>query len=208
MESYSKSRYYLMMGISVLCLVFLVGSVSYAFFRPMIIGDGSLIDVSTGKVKLNISEQKITAINLTPILDSTKSTKASSNSFTISRTDDSSLGACYSLYLVVEEIGANLRNKWFKYELDYTDSDGSSKTIEGNFGNLTLNEDGTANIGLLVNQEVSENNTSNSYTLRLWLSYDPVEDQSSILNGSEADRTFKAHINANGASGLCKVQGD
>lgn len=206
-ENY-KSRYYLMLGISVLCLVFLVGSASYAFFRPIIKGEGKPIDVIAGKVKLQISESKITANNLLPIRDTSKDTKAEENTFTISRTDDSNLNACYSLYLVIDSIGESLKNKWFKYELDYTDKDGQAQTIEGNFENfasLTLDKDGKANVGLLVNQELSDDNPSNSYTLRFWLSYSDTEDQSSILTGNSDSRTFSAHVYASGENGLCKT---
>ncbi len=206
-ENY-KSRYYLMLGISVLCLVFLVGSASYAFFRPIIKGEGSPIDVISGKVKLQISESKINAANLTPIKDTSKDTKAQKNDFTISRTDESNLNACYSLYLVVDSIGESLKNKWLKYELSYTDSNGQPQSVEGNFENfnsLTLDKDGKTNVGLLVNQELSNDNPSNSYTLKLWLSYSLTEDQSSILTGTPDSRTFSAHIYASGESGKCKV---
>lgn len=211
MEGYSKTRVYVMLGISVICLVFLVGSVTYAFFRPVIEGVGTPINISSGKVELEISESKITANNLMPIKDTSKDTKAQKNDFTISRSSDSSLDACYSLYLVVDSIGDALKNKWLKYELSYTDKDGNAQTIEGNFENfssLTLDKDGKANIGLLVNQELSDTNTSNSYTLRLWLSYSDTDDQSSILTGDATSRTFSAHIYASGESGKCKTQGE
>lgn len=209
MENYNyKSRYYLMLGISVLCLVFLVGSATYAFFKPIVLGEGAPIDVISGKVKLQISESKITASNLTPIRDSSKDTKAQKNDFTISRTDESNLNACYTLYLVVDSIGEALKSKWLKYELSYIDSGGQAQTMEGNFENfasLTLDKDGKANVALLQNQELSNENPSNSYTLRLWLSYSDTENQSSLLTGDANSRTFSAHIYASGESGKCKV---
>lgn len=209
MENYNyKSRYYLMLGISVLCLVFLVGSATYAFFKPVVLGKGSPIDVISGKVKLQISESKITASNLTPIKDSSKDTKAQRNDFTISRTDESNLNACYTLYLVVDSIGETLKSKWLKYELSYTDKDGQAQTMEGNFENfasLNVDKDGKANVALLQNQELSDATPNRSYTLRLWLSYSDTEDQSSLLTGDADSRTFSAHIYASGESGKCKV---
>lgn len=207
MEGYSKTRYYVMIGVSVVCLLLLVGSASYAFFRPVITGEGAPINVNSGKIKLQISESKISASNLFPIKDTSKDTKAQKNEFSISRTDDSNLNACYSLYLVVDNIGDALKNKWLKYELSYTDKTGQAQTVEGNFENfasLTLDKDGKANIGLLINQELTDDNPSNSYTLRLWLSYSETDDQTSILTGDAASRTFEAHIYASGESGVCK----
>lgn len=195
----SNKSYVVVMVVSVLCLVIIIFSTTYAYFTPRITGDENPMTFSAGKVKLSISENKITASNLAPILDSTKESKAQKNEFTISRTSDSNLGACYSLYLVVDEIGEKLKNQYFKYELLYGD-----EVLEGDFSNLTFNEeDGTATIPFLTNQIISDENLSNSYTLRLWLSYDPDNDQSDLLMGDLASRTFKAHIYANGISGKC-----
>lgn len=195
----SNKSYVAVMVVSVLCLVVIIFSTTYAYFTPRITGDENPMTFMAGKVKLAISENKIIASNLAPILDSTKETKAQKNEFTISKTDDSNLGACYSLYLVVDEIGTNLRNQYFKYELVYGD-----KVLEGDFSNLTFSEeDGTATIPLLTNQVISDDNQSNSYTLRLWLSYDPDNDQTELLTGDVASRTFNAHIYANGVSGKC-----
>jgi len=198
----SSKGYIAVMIVSILCLVIIIFSTTYAYFTPRITGDENPMTFQAGKVKLSISENKISATNLTPILDSTKESKAQKNEFTISRTEDSNLEACYSLYLVVDEIGDNLKNQYFKYELLYGD-----KVLEGDFSNLTFDEEeGTATIPFLTNQVISEDNESNSYTLRLWLSYDPDNDQTSLLTGDVASRTFNAHIYANGVSGKCKVE--
>lgn len=202
MEKVSKKSIVAMMSLSVLCLIIVVFASTYAYFTPFIEGEGELINVISGKIKLAISENKISASNLAPILDSTKDTKAQKNEFTISRTDDSNLDACYSLYLVVDTIGTALRNNYFKYELDY-----GTNTVTGDFSNLTYAEDGTARIGLLVNQSITDANPSNTYTLRLWLSYDPDEDQTSLLTGEASTRVFNAHILASGQNGKCEVQG-
>ena len=202
MEKGSRKTVVVMMCVSVLCLVIVVFASTYAYFTPFIEGEGDLINVISGKIKLNITENKINASNLAPILDSTKDTKAQKNEFTISRTDDSNLDACYSLYLVVDTIGSSLRNNYFKYELDY-----GVNTVTGDFSNLNYEEDGTAKIGLLVNQEITDANPSNTYTLRLWLSYDPDNDQTSLLTGTAETRVFNAHILASGQNGKCEVQG-
>ena len=208
MESFSKKRVYMLMGVSIFCLGLLILTVSYAYFKPIISGEGSSINVFAGKVKLSISESKITATNVVPIKDTSKDTKAEKNEFSISRTDESNLAACYSLYLVVDNIGDNLKSEYFKYELSYTDKDSAIKTASGNFGNFTnfnVDAEGNATIGLLINQELSDDNPTNDYVLRLWLSYDENVDQTSILTGDAASKTFEAHVYASGVTGTCKV---
>ena len=195
----SKSRI-ILITVIVMSLIVIVLAVTYAYFAPKIIGEGKDMNVTTGNVNLSISESKINATNVLPILDSTKDTKAQKNSFTISRTEDSSLGACYSLYLVVDSIGNALKNEDFKYELSYGEN-----IVSGDFSNLIPDEDGVIKIGLLTNQSLTEEITSHNYTLRLWLSYRTDKDQTNILTGDGASRTFEAHILASGSSKACKV---
>lgn len=206
MKETSNKKYIAVMCLSIFCLVVIVLSATYAYFTPKIVGEGKTVNAIAGKVKLQISETKITANNLLPIRDGNKLTKAQKNVFTISRTDDSNLNACYSLYLIIDKIGDNLKNKWFKYELDYVNVDGQNATLEGNFENITPEEDGTLKIAFLTNQELSNGMTSREYTLRLWLSYSDTEDQTDILLGNDDSRTFNAHIKAEGVSGKCKVE--
>jgi len=210
MKETSNKKYIAVMGLSVFCLIAIVASVTYAYFTPRVVGDGQSVNVIAGKVKLQISETNITANNLVPIRDGNKDRLAQKNEFTISRTDDSNLNACYSLYLIIDKIGDNLKNKWFKYELDYVNTDGEDATLEGtfeDFDSLTVLEDGSVRIGFLTNQELSDSVTSRTYTLRLWLSYSDTEDQSSILTGTSETREFSARVMAEGTSGKCAVQG-
>ena len=212
-DKISRKSIIVTMSVSVVCLIAVIFAATYAYFRPQIVGEGKDINVVSGKIKLAISEEVITATNLAPILDSTKDTKAAKNTFTISRTEDSNLNACYSLNLVVKKIGSNLQNKYFKYELTY----GNGETIEGDFSDYstrTPDENGEVTISLLTNQSITNTNESNTYTLRLWLSYDPDEDQTNLLydpatkQGTTAEsRSFEAYVQATGKSGSCEVQG-
>lgn len=202
MKETSNKKYIAVMCLSVFCLVVIIASVTYAYFTPRIVGNGKDVNVAAGKVKLEISETKIEVTNLLPIRDGNKDRLAEKNEFTISRKSDSNLNACYSLYLVIDEIGDNLKNKWFKYEFDY----GSGNPIVGDFASITPEEDGTLKLAFVTNQELSDDTVnSRNYTLRVWLSYSDTEDQSNILKGDAAARTFKAHILAEGVSGKCKV---
>lgn len=214
MKEISKKSYIAVMCLSVVCLIVIVASVTYAYFSTQLEGEGRTFSLMAGKLDLNITENKINATGLVPIRDTSKDTLAQENEFTISRTDDSTMDACYSLYLVVDEIGVNLKNKWFKYELDYVNTDGSPDTISGTFegelDNLQVEkrEDGTTAVGkaLLTNQELNDTTASRTYTLRVWLSYSDTEDQTSLLTGEPETRTFTAHLVASGASGSCNVE--
>lgn len=200
-EKINKKSYIALMIVSVLCLIVIVTSATYAYFRPKITGEGSPINVSTGKVKLNISESKIIANGLAPILDETKDSKAQKNTFTISRSNDSTLEACYSLTLEIDSIGVNLRNGFFKYEFEYD----NGKKITGDFSGLIYNDEGKSSLPLLINQSLNDDVTEKTYTLKLWLSYSPTEDQTSLLTGDASTRTFNAHIKASGYNGACKL---
>lgn len=203
MKDSSNKKYIAVMVLSVFCLVVIVASVTYAYFVPKIVGEGHGVNNFAGKVKLSISESKITANNVLPIRDINKDNMAQKNEFIISRNEDSNLDACYSLFLVVDNIGENLKSKWFKYELEYLDG-GTNKTIEGNFEGIVPDSEGNMKIAFLTNQELNETITSRNYVLRLWLSYSDTEDQSSILMGDTNSRTFSGHIKAEGISGICK----
>ncbi len=204
----SNKSYIALLSVSVLCLVVIISSVTYAYFKARIDGEGAPLNIAAGKVGLKISENTINVNNILPIYDKDKDTDAQSNTFTVTRTEDSNLDACYSLYLVVDEIGSALENsEYFKIELD----DGKSTPVEMNFGevkktqeNIEKAEDGTITIPLLSNQSLSEASPTNSYTLRVWLSYVDDVDQTDILNGEPETRKFTAHLKASGQNGVCK----
>ncbi len=197
----SNKSYIALMAISVVCLIAIISSVTYAYFKTRIDGSGAKLNIVAGTVKININEEKIDFTGAVPILDSTSDTKAQKNTFTVSRTDDSNLDACYSLFLVVDSIGDKIKNGDFKYSLTY----GSSK-IDGTFDGISLDENGKATITLLANQSLTSDEPSKEYTLRLWLSYASDRDQTSMLQGDESTRKFVGHLKASGQSGLCKVE--
>lgn len=198
-ENTSKS-YVFVMILGVMCLALIVISASYAYFTSGINGQSAPIGVSTGDVNLSISENKIDVSSFAPIREENKETKALNNNFTITRTDNSTLDACYTLYLDVDRIGDNLKNEWFKYEL----LDKSGNLLKsGDFSSLTYDENGKSRIMFVQNQSLSSSNTSNTYTLRLWLAHSDTVDQTFILQGNEDARTFEGHLYANGLSVKC-----
>ena len=190
-DKYPKN-YLLLMAVSVFCLIAIVFSSSYAYFKARIVNNTNPFELIGGTIKLQLNENSISGEKLLPILDSQKDTNAQIKNFTVKRTDDSNVDVCYNVYLVIESISDNIKNsKYMKYEL----TNGSSTTT-GNFSTVTY-KDGKAIILLAQNKYLSKTNTTgDAFTLKVWLSYDGSVDQNSLLGGN-----FSAHIYAQGNSG-------
>ena len=190
-DKYPKN-YLLLMAVSVFCLIAIVFSSSYAYFKARIVNNTSPFELIGGTIKLQLNENSISGDKLLPILDSQKDTNAQIKNFTVKRTDDSNIDVCYNVYLVIESISDNIKNsKYMKYEL----TNGSSTTT-GNFSTVAY-QDGKAIILLAQNKYLSKTNTTgDAYSLKVWLSYDGSVDQTSLLGGN-----FSAHIYAQGNSG-------
>ena len=193
MKEFKNKNYKLIMGISVMCLVLIIFASSYAYFKTKIINNTNPFSVKVGKVDLLIDTNQITIENAAPILDEDKNEKAVTKTFTIKRTSDSNLDICYNLYLVIDQITDNIKNsKYLKYEL--TDKK-SGEVISKNLSTAAYSE-GKSTI-LLKNQYLSDSDTSGvEYELKVWLSYDEVEDQTSLLGGS-----LTAHLYVSGMQG-------
>ena len=190
-DKYPKN-YLLLMAVSVFCLIAIVFSSSYAYFKARIVNNTNPFELIGGTIKLQLNENSISGDKLLPILDSQKDTNAQIKNFTVKRTDDSNIDVCYNVYLVIESISDNIKNsKYMKYEL----TNGSSTTT-GNFSTAAY-QDGKAIILLAQNKYLSKTNTTgDAYSLKVWLSYDGSVDQTSLLGGN-----FSAHIYAQGNSG-------
>ena len=188
-----KNNYYVLMGISIFCLIVIVFTSSYAYFKTQVRGEGKGMNVIVGTIDLDITENSISTNNLLPISDSSKDTKAQIKDFTVKRTSNSDLDVCYSLYLVVDSISSNIKNsKYLKYEL----TDGSN-VVSGNLSKLGYNSDGKGYILLAKNKYLSKSDTTgNTYKLKIWLSYDKSTNQNDLLNSN-----ITTHIYASGNNG-------
>ena len=188
-----KNNYYVLMGISIFCLIVIVFTSSYAYFKAQVRGEGKGMNVILGTIDLDITENSISTNNLLPISDSSKDTKAQIKDFTVKRTSNSNLDVCYNLYLVVDSISSNIKNsKYLKYEL----TDGSN-VVSGNLSKLGYNSDGKGYILLAKNKYLSKSDTiGNTYKLKIWLSYDKSTNQNDLLNSN-----ITTHIYASGNNG-------
>ena len=188
-----KNNYYVLMGISIFCLIVIVFTSSYAYFKAQVRGEGKGMNVILGTIDLDITENSISTNNLLPISDSSKDTKAQIKDFTVKRTSNSNTDVCYNLYLVVDSISSNIKNsKYLKYEL----TDGSN-VVSGNLSKLGYNSDGKGYILLAKNKYLSKSDTiGNTYKLKIWLSYDKSANQNDLLNSN-----ITTHIYASGNNG-------
>ena len=188
-----KNNYYVLMGISIFCLIVIVFTSSYAYFKAQVRGEGKGMNVILGTIDLDITENSISTNNLLPISDSSKDTKAQIKDFTVKRTSNSNTDVCYNLYLVVDSISSNIKNsKYLKYEL----TDGSN-VVSGNLSKLGYNSDGKGYILLAKNKYLSKSDTTgNAYKLKIWLSYDKSTNQNDLLNSN-----ITTHIYASGNNG-------
>ena len=188
-----KNNYYVLMGISIFCLIVIVFTSSYAYFKAQVRGEGKGMNVILGTIDLDITENSISTNNLLPISDSSKDTKAQIKDFTVKRTSNSNTDVCYNLYLVVDSISNNIKNsKYLKYEL----TDGSN-VVSGNLSKLGYNSDGKGYILLAKNKYLSKSDTTgNAYKLKIWLSYDKSTNQNDLLNSN-----ITTHIYASGNNG-------
>lgn len=275
MENKKKTRnYIIVLSLCVLCLIVIVFSVAYAYFAPRVEGVGKDWNLGAGIARLKISGDKIEVTNALPIYEEDKDRKAFKQEIAITLSDDSTLDSCFQIDLDINNIGSNLRNKYFKYEFYREGEDIPIKS--GSFGDESIiYEEKTINVGtedtpilknvttasivLLTNEYISiiENNnvednieeedsleetidpnedievetpleetegknpdeTQNEsneetpktekevkkYILKIWLTYDRVEDQTSILTGAPETREFSATIHAHGVTGKCKI---
>ena len=104
-----KNNYYVLMGISIFCLIVIVFTSSYAYFKTQVRGEGKGMNAILGTIDLDITENSISTNNLLPISDSSKDTKAQIKDFTVKRTSNSNTDVCYNLYLVVDSISSNIK---------------------------------------------------------------------------------------------------
>ena len=108
-DKYPKN-YLLLMAVSVFCLIAIVFSSSYAYFKARIVNNTNPFELIGGTIKLQLNENSISGDKLLPILDSQKDTNAQIKNFTVKRTDDSNVDVCYNVYLVIESISDNIKN--------------------------------------------------------------------------------------------------
>lgn len=180
------------MVILVLILILATFGVTYSYFQANIFYDDvNPVNVSTGNIKLNVSDVNIKVDNIIPIYDYQYEELAYNKEFVVSNVNGT-LNGCASIYLNVSNFNENLKSKYLKYKL--VSSDGM--TYDGDFTKIGENK-------LLLSDNIYlKSGEYNIYNLYIWISYDENENQMDLLNNS-----FNANISVVGFDnndGICK----
>ena len=167
------------LAIIIAVLIVVTIGVSYSYFAADIIRDGvTNSKLNTGKLKLVIDDEGISASDIAPIYDEDYEMLALKKNFSIN-SSSSDLNSCASIYLNISDISGSLKSEYFKYKI-------VSNNIEkeGNFKNASSNKK-----MLLVDKVFIENDKSIDYDLYIWISYKDNVDQSNMLG-----TTMKANL--------------
>lgn len=120
-----KSRTYIfVLSLSVLSLVAIVSSVTFAYFRGSLINTNGTITAKGGVIDLTVTNSAVNPTILMPEVDSNIQTSdvVYRHTFSVVPTASTNLAGCYKIQLVVDSIGSNLKSEYFKYKL----SDGTN----------------------------------------------------------------------------------
>ncbi len=170
-------------------IIFAAG-VTYAYFDYAVEKtDISSLRVTGAGFDIVIAGTPINVTGAYPIYDEYKDSEANTYNFTV-RNNSGKIGACYKIKLLVSTLSAALRTTDLKWEL----TNNTNNTVtSGNFYEVSNKDE------IMLEEENSINyNTTISYTLKIWLSYSEVNDQSSVQGG-----ILNAKIGAEAQSEVC-----
>lgn len=191
MKKINNINKHLVIIIAVLILVTI--GVSYSYFAADIISEGvTNSKLNTGKLKLVIDDEGISASDIAPIYDEDYEMLALKKNFSIN-SSSSDLNSCASIYLNIDNISSNLKSEYFKYKIVSNDVE-----KEGNFKEVQSNKR-----MLLVDKIFIENDKSIDYDLYIWISYKDGVDQSNMLG-----TTMKAKLVVEGVDIKTKEECD
>ena len=112
MKKINNINKHLVIIIAVLILVTI--GVSYSYFAADIISEGvTNSKLNTGKLKLVIDDEGISASDIAPIYDEDYEMLALKKNFSIN-SSSSDLNSCASIYLNIDNISSNLKSEYFK----------------------------------------------------------------------------------------------
>lgn len=151
-------------------------AVTLAYFSTKIIGSPSgESGVSTGTFEVNVSDDVVSVSDLGPIYDEYYEVQAYKKQFTVSNLESSTLNACTVLFLDISNISETLKSDYFKYKL----VSNGEVVSENTFKNATSTEDFKISTPTFLTP-----NTSKTYTLYIWISYDDTNLQNDLLSTS------------------------
>lgn len=190
----TKKRLLLASLIIVMSIVIIGISLSYAYFINTVEEvnpENQGASLTSGELTMNFTTDRlINATSAGLINDADVVTEGDYTQFSVSLPSDADASsATYSLYLTELTITNNLKSTDVKWAL-YNGA-GTSEITRGDFSNATS---GT-NMSLQNNISINRGETD-SYRLYIWLSNDPDNNQTSLLEGSLSAKVgFRAVTN-------------
>lgn len=180
-KSQSSMKAYVLGALIITVSLVIIGvSMSYAYFVNRIEEvnpDNKSLIIKSGELVMNFASTKtITANAVSLVNDADITTNAPHTDFSVTLPSDSKIDvAKYSIYLTDLIISDNLKSADLKWSL----YNGGTSVASGNFENIGSN----TSLYLKENIEISKGSTD-GYVLYIWLSNDPNNNQTELLNGS------------------------
>ena len=192
----SNKKMSVVLTVLIIGMIAIVFTVTYSYFDGKINNDGGKLNLNSGEIGLTITKPEIIVSDLIPEYDTNieSSSNVYNKTFTITRDSGSTGDICYNLELAIDSLGTTLAlsGQYIKYQV----TSGNQTTS----GNLLSLEDKT----LFQNQVLLSNETSKTYNVKVWLSYNDNTNQTQMLESTNAeDRQLKMHLELDGKNGNC-----
>lgn len=197
-----SNKAYIFGALIITLSIIIIGvSASYAYFvnevetkNPTNTG----LSATSGDLVINFTTSSLINADAASLInDSEVTSKAHYTGFAIDFPSNAkAASASYNLYLTDIKMTSNFKSSYLKWAL----YDGNESVATGDFSGVTLSnlQNGlydASNVALLNNRTVSRGTTTN-YKLYIWLSNDPNNNQTQLLEGSiSAKVAFKAVSN-------------
>lgn len=180
-KNQSSNKIYILGALIITVSLIIIGvSMSYAYFVNSVQEvnpDNKEVRISSGELVMNFaSTRTINATAVGLINDSEITTTAEHTDFSVTLPSDAKVdSALYNIFITELNISDNLKSSYLKWSLYNGDTSVASGTFEniGTKTTLNLKENITINKG-----------STDSYVLYIWLSNDPNNNQTQLLNGS------------------------
>jgi len=193
-------RKHLILYVSItLLLITAAFSLSRAYFTMNIIGNDTEddVEIQNATVDLSLTSSKTMQDNndkATLMLidddDRVGNAYAPYADFSLTSTSSSTISVTYNVYLTECKISSGFISAYFKWELVSLDTSGTETAVaSGDFSNATSDTTDGITYQLTSSSVTIAPSSTQSYRLRVWLSNDDENDQSSLLS-----QTFSAKV--------------
>ena len=174
-KNQSSTKIYILGALIITVSLIIIGvSMSYAYFVNSVQEvnpDNKEVRISSGELVMNFAATAVGLIN-----DSEITTTAEHTDFSVTLPSDAKVNsALYNIFITELNISDNLKSPYLKWSL----YNGGTSVASGTFENIGTK----TTLNLKENITINKGSTD-SYVLYIWLSNDPNNNQTQLLNGS------------------------